>query len=341
MAKTSVAIDRKIQKKRNKQSIGYTIFYSVLLAGLTVAITFVLAAYAGSLPIVVPRFLYDSIVGILYVYNAVSLVLIWLTAFLFPRPYQFQSLADNSWNMLYKFGVKPGKLARGKINGNVFSQLFTYIIGFAFSGVFAYLKSSDRTLNIKLIAFLALVGIFSVLIIVMPTIATGAITRGRIGLRLVILLVGAFVGYLLYSNGYHLCASVDDIAASTAKLISLNPLGLVLIGVVFSILFPIIALSSAVSRIKDYNVEDQDEDDLIDLGINSDTLVLTRGRSRYLVAISGPDINGSDTDIEIPPLDDDDGFDYSEPESKPSKKKKRSRRKNRDDDDEDDEEYVE
>lgn len=342
MAKTSVAIERKMQNKRNRQSLGYSIFYGVLLAGITAGAVFFLTASAGSLPVAVPRFLYDSIPGILYTYNAVALVLMWLTAFLFPRPYYIKALRDNSWNMLYKFGVRPGRLAGARIRGNILSQLVTYGFGFALAAAFAYLLSSDRAVDIMLIGYLALVGVFSILIMLMPVVAMGAMSRGKFVLRLGILLVGGILAYLLYFNAYHVCAELADIAASTQKLISLSPTGLVLVAALFCILFPIITTVAVSSRVRQYNVEDQDEEDLVDLGITGNMLVLTRGRSRYNVAISGPDINGVDTALHIPPLRDDEPDAYYEasvdmPESGEAqsgqKKKKRGKKSRRDEDD--------
>lgn len=341
MGKSSVAIERKMQKKRSLQSFGYTIFYGILLAGIAIALSLFLSGSAGELSFAIPRFLYDSIPGMLYIYNAVALVLMWLAAFLSPRPYQFQSLTNNAWNTLYKFGVRPGKLAWVKIRGVIFSQMFTYGFGFAISLVLGYVKSSDRTLDIRLLVSLALVGVFSLLILIMPTLAVGALSKGKMVLRLVVLLAGTAVGYLLYFNQYFICTDLSDISNSTRSLISLNPLGLVLIAAAFFVLFTIIGVSAAASRAKAYNVEDLVDEDLVELGVTGNMLVLTQGRNRYHVAISGPDINDTGLDIPVPPLADnsyESPADYPpppEPAEKP-KKERRSRRKRRDDEDEQD-----
>lgn len=304
MAKTSLAIERKMQNRRNRQGFGYAVFYGILLAGITLLTIVLLANAAGSLPITIPRYLYESIIGNLYIYNSVALILMWLTAFLFPRPYQIAALTDNSWNMLYKLGVRPGSLVGAHIRSNLFSQLFTYCWGFAITLAVAYFRMADREFNYRLAAYLAAVGVLSLLIMITPVIAAGAVSRRKILLSLVVLLSGALVAYLLYYNGYHICAGESDIAASTNKLISTDLFGLVLIAALFTLLFIAIAMGAASARVKRYNVEDQDEEDLADLGVDGNMLVLTRGRSRYHVAISGPDIHNSGHHINVPALDD-------------------------------------
>jgi hypothetical protein len=238
----------------------------------------------------------------LYIYNCVALVLLWFFTFLFPGPFQFTGLSDNSWNMLYKLNVKPGGLVANKINICIFSFLGAYLMGFLISTGAGYLKSSDKSIDVMFVIFMALVGILSLLVFITPTLFVGAISRGKALLRVTVLVSGGLAVFFAYSCGYFECAKIEDVENSISALISFNPLGLVIIPAVFTIVFPIIAYSSAVSRARSYNVEELDDDILLSLGVADDMLVLEEGRNKFNVTISGPDLNDADFSIEAPDM---------------------------------------
>jgi hypothetical protein len=302
MSKSNTALDRKMVKKNHKLSFGYLVFYSVLLSLLTLGLSFLLGGIAGTVRYTIPGFLYDSIIGMLYVYNAVALVFQWLFALLFPGVYQFKGLSDNSWNMLYKMDVKPGRLAMNKLRVCIFSNLGIYLMGFILAFGIGFLKSSDKSMDIMTVLLLAACGIMALLTLITPTLAVGAATKGKTPLRLSILVAGGLVAFSIYSCGYFNCAAVSDITTSTGNLISLNPLGLLLIPALFAIVFPIITLSTASARAKNYNIEELDDELLVSLGVAENMLVLEEGRNRYNVAISGPDVNDADFDIQVPEM---------------------------------------
>lgn len=302
MKSSSTALDRKMVKKRHNLTIGYIVFYSATLTLVSMGLSFLLGGTAGTVSFNIPRFLYDSVIGMLFIYNVVAIILQWLFAVIAPGVYQFKELSNNSWNMLYKMDVKPTGLALNKLRVCVFSNLAIYLLGFLFSVGIGFLKSSDRSPDIKTVIFLALIGILSLLVFITPTLAVGAISKGKLFLRLTLLACGGLVFFLLYSCGYLNCAELEDIAASTSKLISLNPLGLVIVPVLFTIVFPIITISTATSRARNYNIEELDDELLVSLGVAENMLVLEEGRNRFNVAISGPDVNDADFDIEVPDL---------------------------------------
>lgn len=303
MKNSSTTLDRKMIRKRHKMTIGYLAFYALVLALVSMGISFLLGGTAGTSTVPIPKFLYNSVLGMLYIYNAVALVFQWLFAFLLPGPYQFKGLADNSWNMLYKLNVNPRGLTLNKIRVCIFSSLATYLIGFLVATGIGFLKSADKTMDIKSTIFMALIGIFALLLVTTPTLAVGALTKGKALLRLTIFATGGIVAFLMYSCDYYNCSTMDDVVVSASKLISLNPLGLVILPVLFVIIFPIVTLSIAVSRARNYNIEELDDDLLKSLGVEENMLVLEEGRNRYNVAISGPDINDADFDIEVPSME--------------------------------------
>ena len=302
MSKSNTALNRKMVKKNHKLSFGYIVFYSVLLSVVSLGLSFLLGGIAGTVRYIIPAFLYDSIIGMLYIYNAVALVFQWLFAFLFPGVYQFKGLSDNSWNMLYKMDVRPGNLAMNKIRVCIFSNLGIYLMGFILAFGIGFLKSSDKTMDIMTIILMAVCGLMALLTSITPTLAVGAASRGKTLLRLSILLSGGLVAFSTYSCEYFNVAEVSDITKSTSSLISINPLGLLLIPALFAIVFPIITLSVASSRAKNYNIEELDDELLVSLGVAENMLVLEEGRNHYNVAISGPDVNDADFDIEVPEM---------------------------------------
>ncbi len=351
MKKNSTALDRKMLKKRHKMTIGYLVFYAVLLALVSMGLSFLLGGIAGTVSFAIPKFIYSSILGMLYLYNMVSLVLMWLFALIFPGPYQFKGLEDNSWNMLYKLNVNPRGLVLNKIRVCVFSNLATYLLGFLLAVGIGFLKSADRAIDVQTILFMALIGILVLLLVIMPTLAVGALTKGKLLLSLSVFLTGAIAAFLLYSCGYFNCASVEDVVASAAKLISLSPLGLLIIPGLALIVFPIVTLTTAVSRARSYNIEELNDDMLKSLGVEDNMLILEEGRNRYNVAISGPDVNDADFDIEVPamagappvrrPARDEQGLREQAPPQKAKKQKekppKKQKKKKRGDDEDDDE----
>jgi len=107
----------------------------------------------------------------------------------------------------------------------------------------------------------------------------------------------------VWKNNYYVCESLADIQAGTNNLVNpINPLGLILITIVFTAVFCVIAYLTAVSRARNYNIEELDDELLVSLGVSEDMLVLEEGRNQFNVAISGPDVNAVDFHIQVPAM---------------------------------------
>ncbi len=290
-------------KKKYRLGVGYIFFYALLLAGATLGFSFFLSMSAGSVSFAIPLFLYGSLTGFLYVYTYVALVAFTLFLFLVPGSFQFTGLTDNSWNLLQKFGVEIRSLILNKLRISVLSRLAIYLLGFLFSFLLGFLFSEDRSFAVLQVLSLFLVGFLPILMMVTAGVALGAMTKGKSALRLVILGASAIAGFLLYYNGYFVCSDITNVQTSTARLISANPLGLVIIALIFAIVFPILTFTSARARVSQYNTEELDNETLVQLGIRDNMLILERGRTKYNVAISGPVIHDTDYDIPVPSLD--------------------------------------
>lgn len=303
MGKSRTAIDRKMVKKRHRLTIGYLVFYAVMLALITVGLSLLLRGAAGSIDVNIPPFLYNSLLGLLYIYNSIAIVLRFLFFIIFPGVFQFKGLKDNSWNMLYKMDVRPGGLAMNRIQICIFSNLGIYLFGFILTAGIGFLLAGDMGAGgMMTIMMLALAGILALLLVMSVTLAVGTFTTGTILIRLSALLCSGLVVFCAYQCGYFLCADAQDIVNSTNKLISFNPLGLLLLPLALAAIFIPVALSTASARAKNYNTEELDDELLISLGIAENILLLEEGHNRYVVAISGPRINNADFDIEVPEM---------------------------------------
>ena len=302
--KSRSAIDRKMVKKSHRLTFGYLIFYAVMLALVAVGLSLLFKGAAGSINVNIPPFLYGSLVGLLYIYNTIAIVLRLVFFFLFPGIFQFKGLADNSWNMLYKMDVRPGKLAMNKIRICIFSNLGIYLFGFVLTAGVGFLltSGSDIAPDMTTVIMLALTGILALLMVMSVMLAVGAFSRGKTLLRLSALLSGGIVVLFAYSCGYFLCAEVQNVVDSTHALISFNPLGLLLAPVFLTAFLIPVTLSAASSRARNYNTEELDTEMLISLGIAENILLLEESRGRYVVAISGPRINNANFDIDVPDM---------------------------------------
>jgi hypothetical protein len=112
--------------------------------------------------------------------------------------------------------------------------------------------------------------------------------------------MGGIVAFLMYNSGHFRFDEPQDVISSTGRLISLYPLGLLIIPVAFTIIFPIISYVSAVNRSRNYNTERLDDELLVSLGVTENMLVLEEGRNRFNVAVSGPDVNNVDFLVPVP-----------------------------------------
>ena len=283
-------------------TLGYAIFYAVIFAGLTLAVSRVFASTSFSFGIVAPEFLYSSHLGLLYIYNIIVIPVYAVVTIIFPVYLQLPELDNNRWYVYSKFGISASSLAVSKFMSALVGILRIYIIGFALTFLISLAVLGATGLSIVAIGLTLAVGILSVLITMCPLFLLGSFSHGKFIMSLGVIVMSGLLAFILYYNGYLSPESYDTVLTSTKSLVSLSPTGLLLMAVAFAVICIPLSVSISGKRSASYNIEELDSDTLVALDVRSDILILEKGRKGYNVAISGPRVNDSDVDIPVPEL---------------------------------------
>lgn len=334
---------RKYDYRRYKLTIGYTLFFSFVLFGITFAISRFAAGSSGLLP----QFMQTTVFGQLYLYNIVALALTAIGLIIFPKMMIFDDIPTNRWNLFFKSGISIGKLIGNKVLFCVSSILRVYAIGALGALLLGLLtKSGDTQAGILQWVLTFLLGICMLMTLIMPAVFFGSFLYNRFVLSAILLVSSLGIGFLLFSAGYITPADETVALQSMMALIRFSPTSLLIISIACSILFTVGAFMLASSKIKNYEIEELDDDELIQLGITKDIVVYERDEDDYEVAISGPEIFDVESSVPEPKFertgtdsdDDDDDVPRKKKKEKKSKKEKKRNRRDDDDDDDDDDE---
>ena len=317
---------RRYDYKRHHLTIGYTLFYSAVLALVTLLVC---KAAAGHFS-VLPSFLGASPFGVLYFYNILVYVTLSVGLILCPLMLMFDGLPTNRWNLYYKNGIAPAKLIFNKLLFCVGSLLRVYALGALLAFVVGFLTRGTTGTGVGDLVRVFLLGAAIVLLLVMPALFFAVFLYNRFLVSLFVALSSVGVFFLLHA--YHYFSAPDETAAIAAvrALGGFSPTGAVVPAVALLLIFSGGMFLFAVPRVRSYNTEELDDEALIQLGISKNVMVYEKDGSDYEVAISGPEVNGLADEPELP--------DFADEEAPAPRKAKKAARKQRVKDEEDEEE---
>ncbi|MEA4911720.1 MAG: hypothetical protein VB092_03775 [Oscillospiraceae bacterium] len=290
--------------KRYKLTIGYVAFYALILAALNFGVVAILGRYGSYLPFAVGGYLSSDMLGVSYVYTLVALSGITLCLFLSPAALRLDAAYNNQWYLLSKCGFTPTGMVNSRVLLALVSVIGVYLLGFAIDlGVGALLLFSFSTGALLLVGRLAAIGVLCLLCILLVPMAVSTLLRAKFPIGLCALLVAAGLGLYLATEDFFNSAAQESLQASVVRLTSFSVPCLALLTIVLCGASVLLIYLRSQKRILNYEEPELDENALVALGIEADTLVLERGAHKYDVVISGPEVNGEeDRDIEIPRL---------------------------------------
>ncbi|MEG1417042.1 MAG: hypothetical protein RSC55_00240 [Oscillospiraceae bacterium] len=140
--------------------------------------------------------------------------------------------------------------------------------------------------------FTALIGVCGMIIIIAPALAVGTLIYNRAISSLVVIASSAILFFLLRTGGYFSYESGTGIPDAVRGLIMPSPLSLSVTALAFVIIFVIGSVALCLSRIKKYDEEELDDNDLMTLGISKEIAIYERSGDRLTVLVSGMALSG-------------------------------------------------
>lgn len=279
---------RRYDYRRYKLTIGYTLFYSLGLF----AVSALIARFAAGSSHPLPAFIRTTVTGQLYIHNLIVFAAVAVALLINPRMVIFDEIPTNRWNLFYKSGIRAGQLIANKLLFCIGSVLRIYLISAAFSLVLGLLLHPESSSGAGGLVRLLLLGICMLLVLIMPGLFFGAFFYKRIMVRCVCLLSAAGVVGLLMLAGYFGAQDEASAAAAVRSLVHPAPTALSVIAAALLILCALGAWLIAGAKLRNYEVEELDDRELLRLGMTRDIVVYEQNGSSMAVAISGPELFG-------------------------------------------------
>ncbi len=332
-AASGVGFSRKYDYRRHKLTIGYTLFFAgiFLLASLAVA---KLVAGANRL---LPAFINTTVVGQLYIYNLIAFSLIAITLMVDSRMLIFDGIPTNRWNLFFKSGIAPGKLIFNKLFFSIGAVLRVYLIGAVGAFALGFLfKSGESAAGLVDWILAVVLGVCMLLVLILPAIFFGSFVYKRLAVSGVVLVTAVGVFLLLYVGGYLAARDEAGAIAAIRSLVMPAPTAISVIAFGCLVLFSVGAYLFASSRIRNYEIEELDDEELMRLGVTRDIVIYERDEDDYEVAISGPELFEAEDNLPEPTFEhgetaDGDRKKKRDKKEKPKKEKKSKRSRDEDD----------
>ena len=296
------ASSRRYALRRYNMTLGYAIFYALMLTAASIVISRVFASTSFSFGIKVPEYLYASHLGLLYIYNLLALAVFFLVTLVFPAYIQLRELETNQWYVYARLGISTSSLAWTRVFVAFYGILRIYLVGFAVSVAASMLLLGTEGIPVVPLLLTLAVGALAVTIPLSLLFLLASLTHGKLVLSAGMVIAGGLVGFLLYHNGYLSPNSLEELLEATDSLVSLQLFGLLLIAVALAAVCIPAAIALCVRRASVYNIEELDADTLISMDVQPELLILEKGKHSYEVAISGAGVHNLDIDIPVPPL---------------------------------------
>ena len=321
-AAAKAGFSRRYDYKRYKLTLGFTL----VIAGLLLLVSFLASRFAAGEGRPLPGFMKTTVFGQLYLYNMIAFLCGAIVLIIDPRMLIFDGIPSNRWNMYFKSGINAGSLIANKLLFCVCSVLRIYLIGAAGTLLIGLLtRSGDSVTGILDWVLVILLGVCMQLILIMPGVFFGSFLYKRLVISAINLVAAAGLFALLMVSGYTGAQDEAAGAAAVRGMIMPSPTALSLIAFACLVLGAVGAYFFASAKIRSYEVEELDDDELMRLGITRDIVVYERDEDEYSVAISGPELYEVDEELPVPKFEtgknaakeeknaadlwDDDGFD--------------------------------
>ncbi|MDO4566278.1 MAG: hypothetical protein Q4B42_03005 [Oscillospiraceae bacterium] len=290
MSENSARYLRKYEFKRFKLGLLRFGIYAGGIFLLTLALALVARA---SLLLTLPSCMGATPVGVCCICVAVSLAACALKLIIDPKILLLDTLRSNALNLLCKFGAGKTALALARPFVALWGHLRVYFAAFALSLAlgFALSDGSSQAGVLDILRIFAL-GIFSLLILIMPALFVGTLLTNRAAGSLAALVGGALVLLLMYNSGFFAVIDEASLIAAVRGITGFSLSSAILIGFVFLLFFGGGAFLLCSRRLSDYDEEELDSDDLIGLGVSKDIAVYELEDDKLSLIISGPEING-------------------------------------------------